>query len=89
MLQGDDCSYTASTEGSAFDAVLAVYFTSTGCESMYCAAENGYYSGSSSSLSWSTISGLDYYILVAGYAGDTGEYGLTVTVRQGNFLFWF
>jgi len=83
-LQGDGCSYTASTEGSAFDTVLAVYFTlSDGCEQLYCLAENDDTNlETTSEISWSTTADLSYYILVAGIREETGDFMLNVMVRH-------
>jgi len=78
LVQGDGCRYTASTEGSAFDAVLAVYFTFSGCESLFCHSNNN---GLTSEISWKTTPGVEFYLFVAGLNGDTGTYNLTVTVR--------
>ena len=81
MLKGDGFSYTATTAGSAFDAVLAVYFSFNGCEQLYC------YDNTTSKLSWPSRSDLDYYILVAGFPGETGGYTLTLTVRIVSSIF--
>jgi len=82
LLQGDDRCYTASTEGSLFDTILAVYSTTAGCEGLSCVRQNDDGdSGTTSEVSFTTTTGVDYYILVAGYSNRTGEYTLTVTVR--------
>ena len=77
MLKGDGCDYTA-TVGSTFDAVLAVFFSFTGCEQLYCESQTY-----GNTLSWTSWSDLDYYILVAGFPGETGGYTLTLTVGPG------
>jgi len=82
-MRGNRCSYTASTEGSTFDTVLAVYFTSGGCESLFCHSDN---IGSTSKLSWRATTGVDYYLLVAGLGDDTGTYNLTVMVGQAEYV---
>jgi len=83
-VQGDGCSYTASTQGSAFDTVLAVYFTlSDGCEQLYCLAENDDTNlETSSEISWSTTADLSYYILMAGFRKETGDFMLNVMVQH-------
>ena len=86
LMRGDDHCYTASTDGSAIDTVLAVYITPTGCEALSCLAENDDVDkgNSASEVSWTAIAGVDYYILVAGFSNTTGQYKLTVSVRHLN-----
>jgi len=85
LLQGDDHCYRASTQGSAFGSVLAVYNTITGCGALSCWAE----SGSNVFLSWATTSGVAYYILLAGTGEETGDYSLVVLVRGDNAFVLF
>jgi len=80
-LQGDDCSYTASTLGSAPETVLAVYDTLSGCERLFCLIETQEFA-SAGDVSWNTSAGVEYYILIAGISDKAGEYTLSVTVRD-------
>jgi len=80
-LEGDGRCYTASTQGSTFDTVLAVYSTTAGCEELSCLAENDQFDFSSTSqVSWATSVGVDYYIFLAGYLDQIGDYTLSITV---------
>ena len=84
LLQGDDHCYRASTQGSAFGTVLAVYNSTAGCNRLSCWAENGSNGVSTSRVSWATTSGVDYYILLAGIGEETGDYSLVVLVSLDN-----
>jgi len=86
LLQGDNRCYRASTKGSTFDTILAVYDTTDGCEALLCLKENDDYNDSTSQVSWATTTGTDYYILAAGYWDSIGEYNLTVEVRHAHVL---
>jgi len=81
-LQGDNRCYRASTQGSTFDTVLAVYNTTNGCEGLLCLKENDNFIDATSQVSWATAAGTDYFIFVTGYWDSIGEYSLTVEVRR-------
>ena len=86
-MRGDDRCYTASTEGSAIDTVLAVYSTTTGCDALSCLAENDDTGSSTTSrVSWIAMGGVHYYILVAKHDDEKedGQYALSVTVSRSN-----
>ena len=87
LVRGDNRCYTASTEGSVIDTVLTVYNTTVGCDALSCLAENDDTgSNRASRVYWTATDGLDYYILVAGFADESGQYTLSVTVSQHNVL---
>jgi len=89
-LEGDGRCYTASTQGSAFDTVLAVYDTTTGCEALSCVAESDEFDFySTSQASWATTVGMDYYILLAGFFDQTGNYTVSIMVRADRVAVWF
>jgi len=88
ILQGDDRRFTASTEGSEIDAFLAVYITTAGCESLVCLDQTKDPNDLTRKAYWATTTGVDYYILLAGYSDKTGGYTLTVMVRQHNAFIW-
>jgi len=87
LLQGDGRCYGASTEGSAFDTVLAVYESTSGCELLSCTTESA--ESDFGSIFWSTTYGLNYYIFVGGYFEETGQYTVAVTVSRGKPCFSF
>ena len=72
-------SYTLTTNGSAFDTVLAIY---DGCDesaiSLDCDDDGG--DGSQSSLTINAEAFVTYYVIVSGYKTDArGDYALNIT----------
>lgn len=72
---------TASTAGSDFNTTLAVY--EGPCSEMVCKAQE--LVGSSiaekgSRIGWSSQTGVEYKLLVAGHDGAVGNYSLIVQV---------
>jgi len=94
-IEGDERCYTASTRGSTFDTVVAVYNTTAGCQGLSCLAENDDYEyeyeydydyeydyglSLTSEVFWATAVGVDYYLFVAGLGEASGDYALSVAV---------
>jgi len=87
FLQGDGRIYEAVVEGDAFDAVLAVYATRSGCQGISCLGRDDYYYyySEANEVLWEAITGWDYYILVTGLGNETGTYNFSVEVRLHSF----
>jgi len=86
LLQGDGRCYSASTEGSAINTLLAVYDAEAGCEGLTCMYERRYHN---ETLHWISTAGAGYYIFVAGFPDETGQYVLNVAVRLVNIFCLF
>lgn len=72
---GDGSCFTASIS-SDFETLVAVFRGE--CEGLRCLGQAEYYS--ETGLSWKTVSGLSYYVLVGGY-GSSGTFVLDIEVR--------
>lgn len=79
VVEGDGSCLSASTLGSNFDTVLAIY-QGGGCQDLTCVTqgENAY----NDEVSWKTEIGEVYYILVGGSYGNAGSYFLQIEVRD-------
>jgi hypothetical protein len=81
VLEGDGLCYNATTLGSRFDTILAVYDGEKGCEGLICLDENDDGGFDLSSLVFfETEPGVSYYILVAGLGGQSGPYRFSLEV---------
>jgi hypothetical protein len=72
---GDGSCFTASIS-SDFETLVAVFRGE--CEGLRCLGQAEYYR--EPGLSWETVSGLSYYVLVSGY-GSSGTFVLDIEVR--------
>jgi hypothetical protein len=79
VVEGDGSCLSASTLGSNFDTVLAVY-KGEGCQGLTCVAQSEYYY--SDEVSWKTENGETYYILVGGSYRNAGSFFLQIEVRD-------
>jgi hypothetical protein len=70
---------TASLCGSAFNTKIFVY--SGTCGAFTCTAGNDDFCGTQSEVTFNTVSGVQYYILVAGSGSNNGAYTLNVTFQ--------
>jgi hypothetical protein len=78
-LIGDGSCLSASVAGEDFQAVLALY-EGESCGSISCAAQTEY--DDRGRLSWRSVNGATYRILVSGaYGGQAGDFLLAVAVR--------
>jgi hypothetical protein len=79
IVEGDGSCLSASTLGSNFDTVLAIY-QGGGCQDLTCVtqSENEY----NDEVSWKTETGEMYHILVGGSYGNAGSYFLQIEVRN-------
>ena len=79
-LEGTGSIFTVSTcsEETMFDTILTVY-TGT-CDTLTCHAQNDddCFEFVPSTVSFETQQGVTYFILVHGYDGNTGAFGLSV-----------
>lgn len=78
---GDDRCITASTEGSSFDTILAVYRGT--CDNLQCLVQNDDSSlglDLTSLVSFQAAAGSDYYLAVGGSPGRDGRFQLLITV---------
>jgi hypothetical protein len=76
---GDGSCFSASVAGEDFDAVLALY-EGENCRTMSCAAQTEY--DDKGRLSWRSVNGATYRILVGGtYGSQAGDFLLAVAVR--------
>jgi hypothetical protein len=77
-VQGDGNQLTAELcNGTSFDAKLSVYCGDCP-DGLQCVAGNDDTCGLQSQVSWCSQSGSDYLLLVHGFAGATGDFGLLV-----------
>jgi hypothetical protein len=79
ILEGDGSCLSASTLGSNFDTVLAIY-QGDGCQDLICVTQSEY--DYNDEVSWKTEIGEMYYILVGGSYGNAGVYFLQIEVRD-------
>ncbi|MCC6576059.1 MAG: T9SS type A sorting domain-containing protein, partial [Flavobacteriales bacterium] len=75
-VTGSGGAMTAALCGSAYDTKIGV-FTGT-CGSLVCQGGNDDDCGLQSSVSWTSVQGTTYYILVTGYGSSSGAYTLEV-----------
>jgi hypothetical protein len=79
---GDGNPITANTcAGSSYDTKLNVYEGS--CGNFICVGGNDDACGLQSSVTWNSVAGTTYYILVQGFGGQTGFFTLDV-ILQGS-----
>jgi hypothetical protein len=79
IVEGDGSCLSASTLGSNFDTVLAIY-QGDGCQDLTCVTQSEY--DYNDEVSWNTEIGEMYYILVGGSYGNAGSYFLQIEVRD-------
>jgi hypothetical protein len=79
IVEGDGSCLSASTLGSNFDTVLAIY-KGGGCQGLTCVTQSEY--DYNDEVSWKTEIGEIYYILVGGSYGNAGSYFLQIEVRD-------
>jgi hypothetical protein len=77
VFAGNGNSITASLCGSAYDTEINVY--SGSCAALSCVGGNDDFCGSSSQLTFTSTLGVNYYILVNGYGGASGNFTLAIT----------
>ena len=79
-LEGTGSIFTVSTcsEDTVFDTILTVYTGS--CDSLTCHAQNDddCFGFAPSTVSFETQQGVTYYILVHGFDGSSGAFGISV-----------
>nr|WP_321223158.1 T9SS type A sorting domain-containing protein [uncultured Psychroserpens sp.] len=73
---GDILDVTADTFGSDYDTKLGVFEGS--CDALVCVGGNDDTGSLQSEVSFISEVGVDYYVYVSGFGGNTGEYMLTV-----------
>jgi hypothetical protein len=75
---GNGDKMTVSTCGqSSFDTKINVF--SGPCNTLTCVGGNDDFCGITSELAWSSVSGQDYFVLVQGGAGETGQFQISLT----------
>ncbi|MCB9169538.1 MAG: T9SS type A sorting domain-containing protein [Flavobacteriales bacterium] len=74
---GTGASTTASLCGSAYDTKIRIYTGS--CAALTCVVGNDDFCGLQSQVTWTTTTGVTYYILVHGFGASAGAYTLTIT----------
>ena len=78
MFAGDGSVVTASMcNGTSFDSKINVY--SGDCSTLTCVDGNDDFCGTQSQVSFPTVLGTNYYILVNGYNVATGDFQLEIT----------
>lgn len=73
---GNGNTITASLCGSSYDTRLRVF--SGSCSSLVCQAGNDDDCGLQSEVSWASIAGVSYYILVHGFSSSEGSFTLSL-----------
>jgi len=82
-VSGNGGSFTAGTCGGAsWDTKLSVY--SGTCGSNQCVVGVDDSCGLQQEVSWDSVDGETYMILVHGFGGETGDFDLSVTVQGGS-----
>ncbi|RJP88647.1 MAG: IPTL-CTERM sorting domain-containing protein [Desulfobacteraceae bacterium] len=76
MVIGTGGVMTVDTCGSAYDSKLSVF--SGGCAVLTCVGGNDDYCGLQSGLSFDSVAGVEYLILVHGFATATGSFNLNI-----------
>ena len=81
VFAGDGSTVTANLcAGTAYDSYLNVYSSPSNCASINtCVGSNDDGCGSQSTVTFSSVVGVNYYILVNGFAGATGAFTLGIT----------
>jgi hypothetical protein len=83
ILAGTGGSVTASLCGSSYDTRLDV-FSGTSCASITtCVVGNDDFCGTQSQVTFATVIGTTYYILVNGYSTNTGTFTLNLSCCSG------
>jgi hypothetical protein len=77
VFAGDGNSITASLCGSSYDTQINVY--SGSCAALTCIGGNDDFCGANSQITFTSTLGVNYYILVNGYAAESGNYSLSIT----------
>lgn len=77
VFAGDGNIITASLCGSSYDTEINVYAGS--CASLTCIDGNDDFCGTSSEVTFTSSVGINYYILVNGFGGASGNYTLAIT----------
>lgn len=83
-ITGTGGMMTASVcDAADFDSKISIY---TGpCDNLTCVDGNDDApgcTGNTSEISWASMAGTNYYILVHGFAGQTGDFDLSITCEQ-------
>lgn len=74
---GDGSNVTLSMCGSSFDTEIGV-FTGT-CGGLVCVTANDDFCGTSSQVTFTSVNGTTYYVLVTGWSTNSGAFTLTRT----------
>lgn len=74
---GTGATVTASLCGSAFDTGIRVYAGT--CLTLPCVAGNGDFCGLQSQVTWTSVLGTTYWILVSGFGSAAGAYTLSIS----------
>jgi hypothetical protein len=77
QFTGTGFSTTASLCGSSYDTKIQVY--SGTCGSMTCVTGNDDFCSLQSQVTFTSVSGTNYYIFVGGFGTATGTYSLAIT----------
>lgn len=77
VFAGDGNVITASLCGSSYDTELNLY--SGSCAGLTCIDGNDDFCGTSSEVTFTSTVGINYYILVNGFGGASGNYTLAIT----------
>jgi len=81
IVPGTSGKLTASTAGSGFDTVLALY-SGTAINSLHKIQCNDDVNGTlQSAVSGNVTAGQTYYVQLGGYRGATGSYALDITLQ--------
>lgn len=79
-VTGNGNSITASMcTGTTYDSKLNIY--SGDCSNLICVAGNDDSCGVQAGISWTSVAGQTYYILVQGFNGNTGPFTLSINHR--------
>lgn len=74
---GNGQTVTASLCGSSYDTAIRIF--SGPCGTPTCVTGNDDLCGSQSQVSWASVNGLNYRILVYGFGANVGQYTLSIT----------
>lgn len=80
-VQGGGGNITASLCGSGFDTKIGIF--SGSCGALVCVTGNDDFCGLQSQVTFNSVDGVEYYILVTGFLAATGNFTLNVTGACG------
>jgi len=80
MGTGGEIIVDTCNRETMFDTTLAVF--SGSCARLSCIASDDDGCGNSSSVTWDSVAGVQYLVLVSGFESEVGRFKLTVTHRE-------